>query len=591
MTHLSAQQFSAHLDSALQGASLQVLETHLEACEKCRDEFAALTLQDQMLAEALRGESDRELFDLIGLRVQSVVHPQRARALEKSIQELEKARGERRRQAEAVAKRVAEHRQQRPSVDEPEHPAHEGVAAPEHAAPPVTRAANAPPVLPVSHAEPAPPAPVARPEIPVVPSAPPAPPVVAPEIPVVASAAPARPAPAETQRAAADANPPAEARRNTLEEALARAESEAREFARESQRAQEEAERRVLEHAALRTRHEAAARRKSEEDGRARAAASARVEAEHLARAADAALADAETSARDAVAAKVRAETRAAAAEEARRQAHRKADEARRLEAQMSVPSEAGSRAAKKIQTSVPEPTTLGAERVAAYREAPDDEANEDPPVRRGQRSRRHTDSEGEPGESQRSQALVLAALVVVLLAACWFAVGRQFLNVPAAQSPARAAVESPAVGQVHAAPDPAPAVPPAPLAPSAAVPASAAEEPHKAHRSAPEEVSRRSEPLAGQAPPNSSGEATVVEETKSATVTEVDSEEEPSVDLGLLCGVVRDEEHHPIAGARVMMADVGVVVVTDRVGRFCLTAPRGVRTHVRDRARIRHTP
>jgi hypothetical protein len=27
------------------------------------------------------------------------------------------------------------------------------------------------------------------------------------------------------------------------------------------------------------------------------------------------------------------------------------------------------------------------------------------------------------------------------------------------------------------------------------------------------------------------------------------------------------------------MMADVGVVVVTDRVGRFCLTAPRGVRT------------
>ena len=50
-------------------------------------------------------------------------------------------------------------------------------------------------------------------------------------------------------------------------------------------------------------------------------------------------------------------------------------------------------------------------------------------------------------------------------------------------------------------------------------------------------------------------------------------------MDLGLLCGTVRDEEHHPIAGARVMMADVGVVVVTDRVGRFCLTAPRGART------------
>jgi len=49
--------------------------------------------------------------------------------------------------------------------------------------------------------------------------------------------------------------------------------------------------------------------------------------------------------------------------------------------------------------------------------------------------------------------------------------------------------------------------------------------------------------------------------------------------DLGLLCGTVRDDEKRPIAGARVMMADVGVVVVTDRVGRFCLTAPRGTRT------------
>ena len=96
MTHLSPQQLSAHLDGALQGASLQTVEGHLEQLRACRDELAALTLQDQMLTEALRGETDRELFDLIGLRVQSVVHPQRARALEKSISELEQARDERR---------------------------------------------------------------------------------------------------------------------------------------------------------------------------------------------------------------------------------------------------------------------------------------------------------------------------------------------------------------------------------------------------------------------------------------------------------------------------------------------------------------
>jgi hypothetical protein len=45
------------------------------------------------------------------------------------------------------------------------------------------------------------------------------------------------------------------------------------------------------------------------------------------------------------------------------------------------------------------------------------------------------------------------------------------------------------------------------------------------------------------------------------------------------LCGLVSDTDGHPVAGAQVMMADVGVVVLTDRAGRFCLTAPAGART------------
>jgi hypothetical protein len=73
-------------------------------------------------------------------------------------------------------------------------------------------------------------------------------------------------------------------------------------------------------------------------------------------------------------------------------------------------------------------------------------------------------------------------------------------------------------------------------------------------------------------------GETSAGESAASRAEASAESAEEP-VDLGLLCGTVRDDEKRPIAGARVMMADVGVVVVTDRVGRFCLTAPRGTRT------------
>jgi hypothetical protein len=52
-----------------------------------------------------------------------------------------------------------------------------------------------------------------------------------------------------------------------------------------------------------------------------------------------------------------------------------------------------------------------------------------------------------------------------------------------------------------------------------------------------------------------------------------------PPAELGVLCGLVLDTDGHPVARAQVMMADVGVVVLTDRAGRFCLTAPVGERT------------
>ena len=52
-----------------------------------------------------------------------------------------------------------------------------------------------------------------------------------------------------------------------------------------------------------------------------------------------------------------------------------------------------------------------------------------------------------------------------------------------------------------------------------------------------------------------------------------------PQAELGVLCGLVEDTDGKPVAGAQVMMADVGIVVLTDRAGRFCLTAPAGERT------------
>lgn len=46
-----------------------------------------------------------------------------------------------------------------------------------------------------------------------------------------------------------------------------------------------------------------------------------------------------------------------------------------------------------------------------------------------------------------------------------------------------------------------------------------------------------------------------------------------------LLCGQVFDEQGEPVAGARVLLADLDLGARTDRRGRFCLSAPPGDRT------------
>jgi len=520
MTHLSPQQLSAHLDAALSGASLQLVEHHLQICERCRDELAALTLQDQMLTEALHGENDRELFELIGLRVQSVVHPQRARALEKAIAELERARGERRRHAEAVARRVTEAREMGAGAD----PGRSAI----------------------------------------------------PRWGEERDAPAAAPGPANPIEPDAAMSPAAELRRRALDEARTRAEAEARAFALESERARDEAERRVLDEAAARARHEAAARRRSEEESRTRAATSARVEAEQLARAAEAALADAETSARDARAARARADARAAAAEEAGRQARLKAEEARRLETELAAAERV--RAAQNF-LSTPEqpaaPAVLSAEEVAAYREWPDDEAE----APRALRPRRTPPAAYLRREPKRSPALVIAASLVILLTAFWFAFGRPWLESAKENLAAPAAITTPASRESAATTTATPGS-------ESGAPASAplpAEEARKPRHAPASEAERRSESAiesaAGRGGEPASGTETPGAVNDAGSSADAEPEDEPAVDLGLLCGTVHDDEHRPVAGARVMMAEVGVVVVTDRVGRFCLTAPRGTRT------------
>lgn len=55
--------------------------------------------------------------------------------------------------------------------------------------------------------------------------------------------------------------------------------------------------------------------------------------------------------------------------------------------------------------------------------------------------------------------------------------------------------------------------------------------------------------------------------------------EAETAADWPLLCGEVLDDTNTPVAGARVMLADLDLGARTDKRGRFCIAAPAGDRT------------
>ena len=115
--------------------------------------------------------------------------------------------------------------------------------------------------------------------------------------------------------------------------------------------------------------------------------------------------------------------------------------------------------------------------------------------------------------------------------------------------------------------------VPPAPVADTAVVRPRATPVHHPKPAPRPREVEPEPEPATGSQNP-----ATMVE-SHQFTETRVLPSPVPEVETGLLCGVIRDLEAHGIPGARVSLTDQGLAVVTDRSGRFCLTAPRGERT------------
>ena len=56
-------------------------------------------------------------------------------------------------------------------------------------------------------------------------------------------------------------------------------------------------------------------------------------------------------------------------------------------------------------------------------------------------------------------------------------------------------------------------------------------------------------------------------------------SDVDPAADWPLLCGEVLDDTGTPVAGARVLLADLDLGARTDKRGRFCLAAPPGDRT------------
>jgi hypothetical protein len=91
-------------------------------------------------------------------------------------------------------------------------------------------------------------------------------------------------------------------------------------------------------------------------------------------------------------------------------------------------------------------------------------------------------------------------------------------------------------------------------------------------HRPAP--ITRNTEPATEEPSGDGSGGATVVPVTSRTSVAVTPSA--PTPETGLLCGDVRDERGSPVAGARILVPDAGLAVVTDRGGRFCFAIPKG---------------
>lgn len=149
----------------------------------------------------------------------------------------------------------------------------------------------------------------------------------------------------------------------------------------------------------------------------------------------------------------------------------------------------------------------------------------------------------------------------------------------PAAESTATAAATRVAAGPPRAAavepPSPEPVAAPAPV--RTATPA-------RPKRS---ESTSRPPAVKAPAPTGSSAERLPARQTPSTTLpgtrrivtTTTVTPPPPPAESGMVCGEVRDRDGNPVASAQVMMSDVGVVVLTDRAGRFCMSVPVGERT------------
>ena len=127
----------------------------------------------------------------------------------------------------------------------------------------------------------------------------------------------------------------------------------------------------------------------------------------------------------------------------------------------------------------------------------------------------------------------------------------------PAPSLPLAHAVEAPRVES----PPPAVATVPAPTTPStAAEPVATRPDPAPPKPAVPRPARAADRPAAPATAPV----------TKKAVAAPV---------LGLLCGRVADENHEPVVGARVFLADLAVGIATDGNGGFCVSAPLGERT------------